>query len=80
MRVLRKLSYIHSTFDNDIYVIIHPRTSRNRCVLKKTTMTTNMLIWVVEVSREGYKIVKYLPKNQHILRKLLMNFENWCNW
>ena len=41
VNVLRKLSCIHSTIDNDIYnVIIHPRTSKNRCVLKKTKMTT----------------------------------------
>ena len=41
VNVLRKLSCIRSTIDNDIYnVIIHPRTSKNRCVLKKTTMTT----------------------------------------
>ena len=30
------------------------------------------------VFKEGYKIKRYLPMNQHTQRKLL-NFENWVN-
>ena len=37
-----------------------------------------MVIWVVEISRGGYKIRKILPENQHTTRRLL-NFENWCS-
>ena len=37
-----------------------------------------MAIWVVEFSNVGYKIMKNLPKNQHIQRKSL-NFEFWIN-
>ena len=36
-----------------------------------------MVIRVVEFSSGGTKLVRFLPKNQHIKRKLL-NFENWC--
>ena len=35
-----------------------------------------MAIRVVEFSTGGYKIERFLPKNQHIQRKLL-DFENW---
>jgi hypothetical protein len=35
-----------------------------------------MVIRVVEFSREGTKLERFLPKNQHIQRKFL-NFENW---
>ena len=37
-----------------------------------------MAIGVVEFSREGYKIRKFLHNNQHTQRKLL-NFENWTS-
>ena len=35
-----------------------------------------MAIRVVEFSNGGYKLERFLPKNQHNQRKLL-NFENW---
>ena len=38
----------------------------------------NIAIWVAEFSNGGYKIRRFLPKNQHTQRKLL-NFENWVN-
>ena len=38
----------------------------------------SMAIRVVEFSNGGYKIKRFLPKNQHTQRKLL-NFENWVN-
>ena len=41
------------------------------------TLCTIMVTWVVEFSSRGYKIRRFLPKNQHIQRKWL-NFENWC--
>ena len=34
--------------------------------------------WVVEVLNRGYIMKRFLPKNQHIQRKLL-NFEFWIN-
>ena len=37
-----------------------------------------MAVQVVEFSKGGYKIRKFLPKKQHSPRKLL-NFENWVN-
>ena len=37
-----------------------------------------MAIGVVEVSNGGYKLERFLPKNQHTQRKLL-NFENWVH-
>ena len=37
-----------------------------------------MAIPVVEFSNEGTRLERFLPKNQHTLRKLL-NFENWVN-
>ena len=37
-----------------------------------------MAIGGVEFSNGGYKLERFLPKNQHTLRKLL-NFENWVN-
>ena len=37
-----------------------------------------MVIRVVEFSNGGYKIRRFLPKNQHTQRKLL-NFENWIS-
>ena len=37
-----------------------------------------MAIRVVEFSSGGTKLERFLPKNQHTLRKLL-NFENWVN-
>ena len=37
-----------------------------------------MAIQVLEFSNGGYKIERFMPKNQHTQRKLL-NFENWVN-
>ena len=37
-----------------------------------------MAIRVVEFLNGGYKIERFLPKNQQTQRKLL-NFENWVN-
>ena len=37
-----------------------------------------MVIRVVEFLSGGTNLERFLPKNQHIKRKLL-NFENWCN-
>ena len=37
-----------------------------------------MAIPVMEFQVRGYKISKFLPKNQHTKRKLL-NFGNWCS-
>ena len=37
-----------------------------------------MTIRVVEFSKGGTKLERFLPKNQHTQRKL-MNFENWVN-
>jgi hypothetical protein len=37
-----------------------------------------MAIWVVEFSNGNTKSERFLPKNQHIQRKLL-NFEFWIN-
>ena len=37
-----------------------------------------MAIPVVEFSRGGTKLERFLSKNQHTQRKLL-NFENWCS-
>ena len=37
-----------------------------------------MVIQVVEFSGGGYKIRRFLPKNQNTPRKLL-NLENWCS-
>ena len=37
-----------------------------------------MAIRVVEFLSRGTKLERFLPKNQHIQRKLL-NFENWTN-
>ena len=37
-----------------------------------------MAIGVAEFSREGYKIRRFLHKNQHAQRKFL-NFENWTS-
>ena len=38
----------------------------------------SMAIRVVEFSNGDTKLEIFLPKNQHIQRKLL-NFENWCS-
>ena len=40
--------------------------------------TDSMAIWVVEILNGGYKLERFLPKNQHTQRKLL-NFENYLN-
>ena len=37
-----------------------------------------LVIWIVEFSKKGYKIRRFLAKNQHIQRKL-SNFENWSS-
>ena len=37
-----------------------------------------MAVRVVEISNGGYKLERFLPKNQHTQGKLL-NFENWVN-
>ena len=37
-----------------------------------------MAIRVVKFSNGGTKLERFLPKNQHTLRKFL-NFENWVN-
>ena len=37
-----------------------------------------MVIWVVEFSKRGTKLERFLPKNKQTQRKL-MNFENWYN-
>ena len=37
-----------------------------------------MAIRGVEFSNGGYKLERFLPKNQHTQRKLL-NFENWVS-
>ena len=38
----------------------------------------SMAIRVVEFSKGGTKLGRFLPKNQHTQRKLL-NFENWVS-
>ena len=38
-----------------------------------------MAVQVLEFSSGGTKLERFLPKNQHIQRKLL-NFENWVDW
>ena len=42
------------------------------------SMAGTMAIRVVKFSSGGYKLERFLPKNQHTQRKLL-NFENWVN-
>ena len=42
------------------------------------TRASIMAVRVVELSNEGYKLEIFLPRNQHIQRKLL-NFEFWIN-
>ncbi len=37
-----------------------------------------MAVQVVEFSKGGTKLERFLPKNQHTQRKLL-NFENWIS-
>ena len=37
-----------------------------------------MAILVIEVQVQGYKLDRFLPKDQLTERKLL-NFKNWCN-
>ena len=40
--------------------------------------TNIMAVRVVEFSKGGTKVKRFLPKNQHTQKKLL-NFENWVN-
>ena len=42
------------------------------------TVCRFMAVWVVEFSRGGTKLERFLHKNQHPQRKLL-NFEFWIN-
>ena len=48
---------------------------RNRLYLAKVHI---MAVRVVEFQTEGTKLERFLPKNQHTLRKLL-NFKFWIN-
>ena len=45
-------------------------------IFKNVERRGSMAIWVVEFSNGGYKLERFLPKNQHTQRKLL-NFKNW---
>ena len=45
---------------------------------KGNALVLGMAIQVMEFQVWGYKIERFLPKNQHAQRKLL-NFENWCS-
>ena len=52
-------------------------------VALKDTVTTIVGVWYGITGCRvfkwgGAKLESFLPKNQHIQRKLL-NFENWCN-
>ena len=57
------------TLCSEDYVGISGKTQR---------YTYSLVIRVVEFSRGGTKFERFLPKNQHIQRKLL-NFENWSS-
>jgi hypothetical protein len=41
-------------------------------------MLPNMAVWVVESSKGGTKLERFLPKNQRT-KRILLNFENWVN-
>ena len=49
---------------------------KDKC--KEVTSMEAMAMRVVEFSNGGYKLERFLPKNQHTQRKLL-NFEFWIN-
>ena len=50
----------------------------NSKIMLAEYIMNSMAIRVIEFSYGGYKVERFLPKNQHTQRKLL-NFEFWIN-
>ena len=67
--------YIHIHFRNCSAELVNCKKS---LFFLKTADMTIMVVRVVEFSSRGYKLERFLSKNQHIQRKFL-NFENWCS-
>ena len=63
-------------------LLVHAQPQRdpvlNRRTFVATMVTITMAIRDCGVFIRGYKLERFLPKNQHTQRKLL-DFENWFN-